>query len=696
MQMSGGLGNQMFQYALGRKLETLGRQVVWDEDTEYRPAGNQPESGVTESGAVLRPKMLEQTFGIRCRKASEADLTAMKDADLHLVSRVRRKLFGRHSLEVRDKDFCFDPAFLEREDGYYTGCFQSARYFEGAEEQIRAAFQFREDILENRPEALALSKQILKEKNSVAVHLRFGDYIAKAEVYGGICTAEYYEAAVRLVSRLCPGAVFYVFSNDEKLAAEWIRTMEEKQAISESLQFVPVCGQDEDHGDIDLYLMHLCRHFIIANSSFSWWGAWLGKNREGISAPPKEHLVIAPSLWIRFKDGSEPGRTDIFTEDMIRINPAGQVVTVPEALRSEEVCREETPLITVIVAAYNIDRYIGRALDSLLQQSWRNLEILVVDDGSTDTTPQICDDYAKRDGRIRVIHKTNGGLSDARNAGLAAASGQYIGYLDGDDWADPEMFEIMIRSCLGADAEMALVSYRSASASDDPKADPEPGRVERALRAAKLLNNENALRAYILSGISEDLTDTPFYNSVWSKLFKAETVKDMQFPTGKNSEDILYTSEALIRSRKCCYIPEPLYNYVEDRAGSIMNQKLGERRCSDEMPFWQEQIRMLENTYPDLADLAAFAYYRRLLYYEDEMRADPGMQGFADAMQELLLKDKDRAEELIRCGKYGRKGDRARLALFLRSPKWYRRATALYKKLIEVRTAGDRKGTTLG
>ena len=127
-----------------------------------------------------------------------------------------------------------------------------------------------------------------------------------------------------------------------------------------------------------------------------------------------------------------------------------------------------------------------------------------------------------------------------------------------------------------------------------------------------------------------------------------------------------------------------------------MNQKLGERRCSDEMPFWQEQIRMLENTYPDLADLAAFAYYRRLLYYEDEMRADPGMQGFADAMQELLLKDKDRAEELIRCGKYGRKGDRARLALFLRSPKWYRRATALYKKLIEVRTAGDRKGTTLG
>ncbi|MDE6992490.1 MAG: glycosyltransferase, partial [Lachnospiraceae bacterium] len=100
---------------------------------------------------------------------------------------------------------------------------------------------------------------------------------------------------------------------------------------------------------------------------------------------------------------------------------------------------EEQDLISVIVPVYNVEKYLDRCVESLLGQTYRRLEIILVDDGSTDGCGAMCDGYAQRDSRVRVIHKRNGGLSDARNAGLAAASGSYIGYVDSDDWIEPDM-----------------------------------------------------------------------------------------------------------------------------------------------------------------------------------------------------------------------------------------------------------------
>ena len=119
-------------------------------------------------------------------------------------------------------------------------------------------------------------------------------------------------------------------------------------------------------------------------------------------------------------------------------------------------------LVSVIIPAYNIEDYIGRCLDSVLSQTYKNLEILVVDDGSSDCTGEILDDYEKKDQRIRVIHKENGGVSSARNIGIEAATGDYIGFVDGDDLMEPEMYKTLVNLLKEENADIAHCGHASA------------------------------------------------------------------------------------------------------------------------------------------------------------------------------------------------------------------------------------------
>ena len=115
---------------------------------------------------------------------------------------------------------------------------------------------------------------------------------------------------------------------------------------------------------------------------------------------------------------------------------------------------EHNPLISVIVPVYNVAEYLSRCVDSILAQSYENLQIILVDDGSTDDSGKICEEYAKKDARIQVIHQNNGGLSSARNAGLDLASGEYIGFVDSDDWIEPEMYAEMLARMEKYDAQL--------------------------------------------------------------------------------------------------------------------------------------------------------------------------------------------------------------------------------------------------
>ena len=705
IRMSGGLGNQMFQYALYLKLVSLGREVCFDDTTEY--------TTVTDDGRVRerRPKMLG-VFGINVPKVRQEDLIRMTDSDLRLSSRVRRKITGRKSKLLHDQDFHFDPEFLRVEDGYFAGCFQSPLYFAGVEEKVRRAFTFPENILDGQERAQAVRQQILEPSgegacrapyaacDSASIHLRFGDYLDNQKLYGGICTDAYYDAAVRYLTERCRGIRFFVFSNDETRAREWISRRENPDAF----RYASVA--DEDHGYIDLYLMCLCRHHIIANSSFSWWGAYVARQA---SAPDDSAITIAPALWVNTEDGSGLYKADIYTDAMVRIRPDGVVAKGEGA---------EQPLVSVIVAAYNVERYLPAALESVLAQTYKNLEILVVDDGSTDKTPGICDTYARKDSRIRVIHKENGGLSDARNAALPVASGDYIAYLDGDDRMQPCMIEAMVRACLLTDAPVAAVKYRavredgaktpSDAACCGQPAGPEEAASDQAaqntrkpenarwataapdLREAKILTQDEALDNWIRNGLHGNERKYIIYNSVWSKLFRKDVAEGVLFPNGENSEDIPYTTRTLLKTDKVVLIPQPYYLYLQGRSGSIMNQKTGERRLGDELRHWQEQIRLLTEAGKKKAAAGAKAcLHLRYMQYDLEFRGSSRTAPYAGQIEQWMHGHRKEILEDARKADCVSRKERLRLQLFLFSPALYEKVLNFYGK-----AAAKRRGRT--
>ena len=118
------------------------------------------------------------------------------------------------------------------------------------------------------------------------------------------------------------------------------------------------------------------------------------------------------------------------------------------------------PLLSIIIPAFNIEQYISRALDSLINQSYKNIEVIVVNDGSTDSTGGIIDSYVKKDNRIKVIHKNNEGVSIARNTGIHLAKGDYIGFVDGDDTVDDDMFETLIKNAIDYNADISHCGYK--------------------------------------------------------------------------------------------------------------------------------------------------------------------------------------------------------------------------------------------
>ena len=324
-------------------------------------------------------------------------------------------------------------------------------------------------------------------------------------------------------------------------------------------------------------------------------------------------------------------------------------------------------LISVIVTAYNIEDYLKRCMDSLLVQTYQRMEIIIVDDGSTDKTPEICDEYAAKSEKVRVIHQKNGGPSAARNAGVMIAEGDYIGYVDGDDWVEPFMYEQMLSACLETRADIAICSYRQVGKGAE-EITPTGNIIP--------LSREEALERYI-NGHSQ----SHVYHSVWSKLFKREIISEIAFPEGRKSEDIMYTTWALVKAKKCVFVDNACYNYMMDRESSIMNSKLHERRFEDEIPFWKEQRAYLSGAgMQELSAKSAYQFYRKMLFYDIDFR-DRKMKESERKLVKLLKDEKQDIKEV-----YGNdfvaRGDKVRMKLFLFSPAAYYHVVKLYEKII--------------
>lgn len=210
-------------------------------------------------------------------------------------------------------------------------------------------------------------------------------------------------------------------------------------------------------------------------------------------------------------------------------------------------------LISVIVPIYNVEPYLDRCIRSIVEQTYTNLEIILVDDGSPDNCPAMCDAWAAKDSRIKVIHKENGGLSDARNAGLAMASGELISFIDSDDWIEPTFYEKLWEAMQTSGAEIAACATKFVA---------EDGQVLRIRQAAwEPVGRIEALRRLVL--------EDGIYQTVWNMLYRREVVEGMTFEKGKHNEDEFWTYRVLDRIERLATVNEPLYNYRQ-RGTSII------------------------------------------------------------------------------------------------------------------------------
>lgn len=211
------------------------------------------------------------------------------------------------------------------------------------------------------------------------------------------------------------------------------------------------------------------------------------------------------------------------------------------------------PQISIIVPVYKVERHLRECLDSILGQTFTDWECLLVDDGSPDTSPQICDEYAARDPRFRVIHRANGGLSAARNSGLREARGACIGFVDSDDWLAPQFFERLCQLITDYDADMAQVGFRKEYAGYT--------RAKRLVRQITQLDRRAIARELVYD------RRIPSYS--WNKLFRREVI-NAEYPEGKVFEDMAVLNHWARDIRSAVLAPDMLYHY-RMRKGSILH-----------------------------------------------------------------------------------------------------------------------------
>ena len=269
IRMTGGLGNQMFQYALYLNFIARGIECKFEDWTEY----------VDKSNA--RPILLKDAFNIDYPAASLEEHTEFTDSYMDFYHRILRKLRGRKSREYAESTANFDQAVLDKQNAYLTGYFQSEKYFKDVEDAVRKTFVFTDAVVTKSRQLVDYSSL----NNPVSLHIRRGDYLEAESIYGNICTDEYYIKAISYINDNIPNPTYLVFSND----IPWVKDWCAKTADCISFNYFVPENTTEETGYLDMCLMSNCKHNIIANSSFSWWGAYLNQN------PDK--IVVAPSKW---------------------------------------------------------------------------------------------------------------------------------------------------------------------------------------------------------------------------------------------------------------------------------------------------------------------------------------------------------------------------------------------------------------
>lgn len=261
-------------------------------------------------------------------------------------------------------------------------------------------------------------------------------------------------------------------------------------------------------------------------------------------------------------------------------------------------------LISVIVPVYNVEKYLHKCIESIIRQTYTNLEILLIDDGSTDSSGIICDCYAEKDMRIKVFHKENGGQASARNFALEIAKGEFIGFVDSDDWIEPEMYQRLYEAIVANNVDISMCGRANIS---------ETGKVLNNVFTFKdgfsMSSSEAIKRFLLLDGID---------SASWDKLFKREIAVKHRYPLGLICEDIPYVYNCIKSAKRIYHVGESFYNYLQRNNSTSRSRFLS--RSKGLFVYPKEICEDISNNFPNLkleADYYMFyehcAYYR-LLY----------------------------------------------------------------------------------
>lgn len=256
------------------------------------------------------------------------------------------------------------------------------------------------------------------------------------------------------------------------------------------------------------------------------------------------------------------------------------------------------PLVSVIVPVYKVEAYLDDCVKSIVEQTYNNLEIILVDDGSPDNCPKMCDEWAKRDTRIKVIHKQNGGLSDARNAGLDIATGDYITFVDSDDLVDVCMIDIMARKAEENHVDIVECNFIKFS-------DESPKHKGNESHQDDLYETKSALEQLI--------NENAFHYTVWNKIYRKHIFDDLQFEVGKLHEDVFFTYQAFGKSKTVLKISEYLYFYRQ-RADSIMGTAFSIKTL-DSLDARRQQLEYMRKEYPELEGVAQAQLLGSCMYF---------------------------------------------------------------------------------
>ena len=273
---------------------------------------------------------------------------------------------------------------------------------------------------------------------------------------------------------------------------------------------------------------------------------------------------------------------------------------------------QPNPLVSIIIPVYNVEQYLERCVASVRCQTYRNLEILLIDDGSTDRCGAMCDAYAQEDGRIRALHKKNGGQSDARNVGIEASTGDYVAFIDSDDFIEPDMIETLLRLIERYHADFSSCGvancYRDTTT------------LQYQTMEEGCVDGETAF-GYILEG-------KRIAGSMCNKLLDRRLLQNLRFPLGHIYEDAMFIADLMPLVQTVAYTTQPKYYYYH-RAGSSTTSRF-KSRDMDAILAYDKTRQVVRERYPSLSKVADFRYIWAHFVVLDRMLAVDDYSSFPE------------------------------------------------------------------